>query len=167
VTDLGRAIAAEIREEGEPPYLARLLPERGLVAAQVRYFHGHESLGRYVSLGEANVLGLGRATEGILARYRGAASDDGAAPQHALLMVSYPTAAEARRAVERFSAESLVEAGGAGAGRTRDGKWAGARAQERILAVVLDASTREEIDPILEEVGRRARRVRSGRKETP
>lgn len=166
VIDLGRAIAEAIREEGEPPYLTQLLPERGLIPAQIRYFHGHESLGRYLSLGESNVLGLGPATEGIVARYREASSGDGVASRHALLVVSYPTAAEAQRAIERFSKESLVGAGGASVGRTRDGTWAGARAQERILAIVLDASAREAIDPILDDVGRRARKGRSGRKET-
>ncbi len=150
--EVGRRVAAAIREEGDPPALLRLLPESGLLPAQVHYFHGHLSLTRYQPVSDRNVLRLGESTEGLLARYRPAASDTPGATTFALLLIAYPSSGKAREALESFTEEYLPEADARGVGRTGGEAWAGARAAGRILVGVLDAPSRADVERSLQEV---------------
>lgn len=152
VIELGRHVAAAIREEGAPPDLLRLLPEQGLLPAQVHYFHGHLSLSRYQSISDRNILKLGKSTEGILARYRPAPSGTPDAAPFALLLVGYPSPEKAREGLESFTDEHLPEADARGVGRTEKGTWAGARAAGRILIGVLDAPSRADVERSLQDV---------------
>jgi hypothetical protein len=98
--EIGFATSAAIPSAGQPPALVRALPADGLVRSQVHYFHDKSLLDRHLFLGEDNLLDLDRGTEGVVARYRfadptGAPSE----PKTALLLVRYPKAARAARAI--------------------------------------------------------------------
>src|SRR5512140_654148 len=97
VMAIGKAIAANIAETGEPPALTRMLPASGLVPSQVHYFHDWPLLRAIGFFSGESSLGLDADTEGLLARYRLPGADAGSEGS-ALLLVRYPTAERARAA---------------------------------------------------------------------
>jgi hypothetical protein len=133
VLEIGSSIAASIREEGGPPDLLERIPRGDRDPDSVRYFHTHQSLGRYHSLGADNLLGLDAGTEGVLARYGG--------KTHSLVLIRYPSAGNAREALSRFrSRYPAPEHGAAG------------RVLGNLLAVVPDAPSAEAAERAVEEV---------------
>lgn len=150
VLALGSRIAEAIRDEGAPPDLIRLLPERGLIREEIRYFHTKPSLDRYLALSERNLLGLEAGTEALLARYRPSPGKPGDAPPYALLLVSYDSPSRARAALDRLKGEILP--GAEVAGRTAGGTWAAARTLEDLLVGVFEAPSRETAETALTEV---------------
>lgn len=167
VLDLGRRIAESIEQEGEPPPLARLLPEGGLVRSQVHYFHTQPSLDMYLPLPGRDLLGLTRKTEGLLARYRVPAGGSDSHPPCALLLVAYPSAPEAQGALERLAGEVAPSAAPGQAARGGDGTWGGALAIGEILAAVLEASSGREVEALLEEAATRIKGRSSASGGTP
>jgi len=97
---------------------------------------------------QRDILDLGPQAEAVLAAYRGS----GARPR--LLLVRYPEAAAARRALARFRAAYLPEAGegaeadGAGPVPVEDG-WTAASASGRGVAIVFAAPDRETAEAFL------------------
>ncbi len=147
VLELGMAIASAIPDMGSPPELLSSLPAKDRLSGQVRYFHDHAILNSYYFLADDNLLGLGSRTEGVLARY---GSDlHGADRALVLLLVRYPSTQEAMAAHERFLAGYLPDADEGGVALIEGGKWVGVRSQGKLLAVVLDAGSRAEVDSML------------------
>jgi len=147
VLELSRKVAGAIRGEGEKPDLVALLPAGDLVASQVHYFHDKTLLDRHIALGKENVLGLSGETEGVLARYRRAPA--------ALLLIRYGSSGKALAARAGFLRRLISAGDEEGTGRTRTGQWAGARAEGTLLSIVTDASSRERVRTLLEEVDRK------------
>jgi hypothetical protein len=152
VRSLAARISEAITEEGSPPGLLRLLPEDGLIAGRVHYFHDHHSLGRYHAVAGDNLLGLSERTEGLLAAYRPEEAGPEGVARYALLLIGYPTAAEARAARDRFRERHQADTDARGVGRTGDGPWTAARAEGPLLIAVLDAPARDEAAGMLERV---------------
>jgi len=92
VLALGRAAAAVIHEEGQPPSLVGDLPVDGLERRSVRFLHTHEILNSALFIGFENVLRLGVGTDAALGQYR---RDGGEAW---LVLVDYPGEEAARKA---------------------------------------------------------------------
>jgi hypothetical protein len=157
--EIGRRIDAAISQGGQPPELVRYLPEEGALSEQVHYFHTHESLNVYFSLGEGNPLLLHEKTEGIVARYAGDRAGGEAGP-YTLLLVRYPSREEAREAIAGLLEMRFEGAGDDGAAQGEDGSWQAARLVGEILACVFGAPTREEAERALSEVEGRASRER-------
>ncbi|MBW2276376.1 MAG: hypothetical protein JRF63_02725 [Deltaproteobacteria bacterium] len=110
--ELGFAISAAIPSSGQPPKLVRALPAAGLVTSHVHYFHDKALLDRHLFLGEENVLGLDRETEGVVARYHlGELAGVDAGRATALLLVRYPSASRAVRAHAGLGAVQDLSAG--------------------------------------------------------
>ena len=151
--ELGRLIAGAIHEEGEPPALLALLPDEGLVAGEIRYFHSQASLDRYFLLPEGNPLGLSGATEGILARLTsGEEREPGAAGELApatLLLVAYSEESGAQAALDRLDREMLRGIATADGVRSREGTWAGAVRAEGILAAIFGAPSSRDLSTAL------------------
>jgi hypothetical protein len=200
VSAIGRAIDQAIVDPGVPPDLVGLLPEQGLLADQVHYFHDQQCLRMHLNLGAhldaaadasadaTDLLALGPQTEGIVARYRRAGAappssppvDDGtggASPSEAastgaalaLLIVRYPSVAEAAAAHARLRGRYLQSADADGIAQTAEGsrgapKYAAARLRGALLIGVFDAPSRSVIAPILTEVDRSAAAVDGGRR---
>jgi hypothetical protein len=148
VLKLGRALAASVEGDGEPPPLLRRLPAAGLDAGSVVYLRHPQILNAHLALGTDNVFGIGPATPGVLGRYRRAA---GAA---ALAIVAYETAAAADAALRGFAARYL-EPGAAT--RREDGWWAAAALPTTAptRAFVVRAATRELAEALLAEAERK------------
>jgi len=100
-------ISQALPSGGERPALVGLLPPDGLVERSAIFFREEISIQDMVWLGGENLLGLGRETEGVLARY----DVGGAAVQ--LLLVQYPNAEAAAAgltALENGEVDGLVTA---------------------------------------------------------
>ncbi len=142
VLQLGRAVAAAIGRDGPMPPLVGRLPAEGLLPASVRWFHHPAWVNGFCRVGDGNILGVGPDAPAALARYRRTGGDC------CLLLVSYPDAARAREATERFRLEFLRGAE-SGIGRGADGRWAGCRLQAETLCVVLRAADAAAVEAMI------------------
>lgn len=140
--ELGRAIAALIPETGTPPALLGALPRPGLVEASPRTFHHHLLQNDYVFVSHENPLRIGNDTEAVLARYVRQGE------RHVLMLVDYPTEAEARKAQRGFQGSVL---GGAAAAK-QGARWAGLKRTGKRLVIALAARSRQATSQILSEV---------------
>ena len=131
-----------------------VLPDEGLVAASLAVLRGPKDLDAHYYLADEAVLGLGRKTDAVLARYRTGAGE-------ALLLVAvYPSAGEAGRVYGRFGRDFF--SGSFDPARPRvveaveSGDWAGAALRGRVLIVVLEAPDRPSCDGLLRRAEARA-----------
>jgi hypothetical protein len=155
VLELGRSISSKIGAVGEPPELRRLLPEQGLLSAQVHYFHTYDSFGRYHYLAEENILQLDRQTEGLLASYRSETGGAAGSARHVVLLVRYPSEEHAGRALEGLRERFHADAAAKGIGQTQSGEWFGVRSVDRLLIGVFDAPAQKTVEQSLQGVLRR------------
>jgi hypothetical protein len=138
---LGRAVAAAIREEGRPPALLRQLPREGLDPDRLAYAHDHVTLASHAALPAGNPLGLGKATEVAVGRYR--RGGDTAT----LLLVRYPDAAAADAGAAAL-ARGWASAPGV-ATRDTGGRWHAAAAQGAFAVVTLGAGEEGSVHALL------------------
>ena len=148
ILDLGRAVAAELGPDGEPPAMLRLLPTVGLIDDRTSYFHSNINLNNRYFIASENVLGLGDDTECVFAEYRG----DGAESVK-LLVVSYPDSARADAAFDSFILGYMPEAGEPGLAQMEDGGWTLAGAHDEYLSMVFDAPTEDSARRIESAIG--------------
>jgi hypothetical protein len=133
-------LVAAIAAPGPAAEAARardILPAEGLVPGSVAVLRDQAALDVHYYLADEAVLGLGRRTDAVFARYRTEAGEA------LLLVAAYPSAEEAGRVYGRFGADffsgdfdpmssRIVE-------RIETGDWAGAARKGRIVIVVLEA----------------------------
>jgi hypothetical protein len=142
VYELARAIAVLIPETGSLPAILSALPRPGLIEASVRTFYHHLLQNDYLTISHENPLGIGEQTEAVLARYVRQGE------RHVLMLVDYPTEADAMKGQRSF-AESVL--GSAAVAKKGDG-WVGVKRSGKRLAIVLDAPSRQIVDHVLSEV---------------
>jgi len=138
VRALGRRLAALIPREGGRPEILSLLPPGGLAAGRVVYFHHPVILSAHLYLEDTAVLQLSPRTPAVLAEYRRDGPEPPAKPAK-LLLVVYPTAAQAAQVRSDFAFVYLEDQAAAGLARVEDGSWTAVGCAGRRLAVVLDA----------------------------
>ncbi len=143
---LGKALAAQIQEQGRPPKLLDLLPEpsQGLMPESVRFFRSHVCLNQRFFIANKNILLLGPETEGVLAMLSGRWGKVN------LVLVRYPTEKRASEAQKSFASAYMPEAGSEGMLRTEDNRWTGAARREDLWVGVFGAATRQDLQQILE-----------------
>ncbi len=135
--ELAAKIAAGVKKEGPKPQMLSRLPRKGLQAASLRYFHDHPVLNRHYFISTENILHLGGRTEAVLAAYQ---LKEGTA---LILLVHYPDAEKAREAESGFLKHYLPDADASGIAKLENNKWCGASVKGFLLAVVLEADSRE------------------------
>ncbi len=124
-----------------------VLPPDGLVPSSVAAIRSQTALNAHYYLADEAVLGLGRKTDAVVARYRTEAGEA------LLLVAAYPTAEDAGRVYGRFGGDffsasfdpmspRVVEA-------IETGEWAGAARKGRFLIVVLEAPDRTGCEGLL------------------
>jgi len=145
--EIGRAIAAAIKETGERPKLLDCLPREGLIEQNVRYFFKHTCLNYHYFIADDNILKLGKDTEAVLAPYRQPGG------RYYLLLVKYPTPEAAKAALESFLQAYLPKGKTTGLARTENGKWAGATMRGEMIIIVLDAISSERAEAMMNSVG--------------
>jgi hypothetical protein len=142
--ELGRAVAAALAEEGEPPVLVSRLPSQGLVPRSVRYLRHPQVLNAHLFLGDGNPLRLGPQGRLALGRYQ-------RGDQTALLLVAeYADSADAA-AAEQALADRFTQSGGPG--RAGNGWSAVARMPwgAHAVGLVVEAGSREGAEALLAE----------------
>lgn len=137
------AIARAIESPGKKPALIAGLPEAGLDAGSVRYFHNHSVLNYHFFVADANILGLDQTTEAALATY-------GSGPEKTvLLVVLYPDEGRASSAYDGFRSVFMPEAGTSAVVKTEDGKWTAAKRKGRTVFIVFQAPDRDRAEDLL------------------
>ena len=156
VLALGKSIAAAIPRTGTAPKLVEWLPAKGLIRAQVHYFHDWVSLNRRYAIAAENLLELSRRTEGVLARYRSRlhATGETQSQTFVLVLICYPSRRDAEQAHQRFLEQYLPNADEQGAVRTKENLWAGSHQVGTLFVGVFDAPTRAEVLRLMGEVSR-------------
>jgi hypothetical protein len=145
VMALGRAVAASIKETGEPPALAGRLPREGLEEASLVYLRHPRILEAHVPVGPDNPLGVGPQAPAVTGRYRtGGGTAD-------LVLVEYPDDAAAETATAGFASRFLD---GGQPAHGDDGWRAAAPLGARARAYVLRAPSREAALALLAEAAK-------------
>jgi hypothetical protein len=102
------AVSSALPEGGQRPSLVGALPAQGLQPRSARFFRQKMALDNVLWLGSEDVLGLDRDTEGVVARYaRGGQDMD-------LLLVTFPSASQARQAHDALLGAGVEELAAAG-----------------------------------------------------
>ena len=127
--------------------IADVLPAEGLDKTSVVVFRDQATLNAHYYLADETVLGLGKKTEAVFARYRTGA---GAA---LLLVVAYPSDEEARRIYEKFGKDFFSKTFDGKSPRTLEkletGDYAAAVLSRSVLIVVLEAPDRKSCEGLI------------------
>jgi hypothetical protein len=135
VLSVGGVVAQSIKKEGQRPRLLNHLPDKGLSARSIRYFHDPHSLNHHYFLSHENILQLGEKTNAVLAVY----SMPAAQGKTLLLVIEYPTRVRADSAFLNFVKAYMPEAPLTKAARIENGKWTMAQVYQKHVIVVFDA----------------------------
>lgn len=146
VKALGRQVADLITAKGSRPELLSLLPSAGLQVDRIRYLHHPIVLNYHYYLSDENILNIGADTEAALAEYQ---SGDQAA---LMLLVQYATPEKAERSQTDFLNHYIPDADNEGAALLENGKWTAIRRTGLLLAIVLEADSREGAEHLLNKV---------------
>ena len=96
-------IVKRLPSGGETPAIVNRLPAEALVAGSVLFFHEEISIQMEIWLGGENILGLGQATDGMVARY--AWGDQKAR----LLLIEYPSARKAAQGLKALRGSEIKD----------------------------------------------------------
>jgi len=124
-----------------------VLPAEGLIASSVVAIPDPSALDAHYYLADETVLGLGRGTDAVLARYK---SGSGEA---LVLAAAYPAARDIATIYARFGSDFFSDKFEAGSSlyleRLETGDWGAAARTGRVLVVVLEAPDRAGCDSLL------------------
>ncbi len=143
---LGAHVASSIPGSGEPPAIVNELPPQGLDREGIRYMRSHMILNYHFFVAEENILGIDSETEAVLGTYGKGEN------RYYMLLIHYPRAEEASRALAAFLREYMPDAVEAGMVRTENGRWTGVSVKAKRLAVVFDAPSPETVRLMLAKV---------------
>ncbi len=146
ISALARAVENAIQSIGDKPELLSSLPDRGLIARSIRYFHDHNILNLHYYLADENILLLDRRTEAVLARY----TSEEEKPY--LLLIRYPGTERAKRAFESFLSAYMPDAMEKGIVQTENGKWTATALHSTLVTAVLDAPSESSARALLDAV---------------
>jgi len=134
--------------------LRDILPDDGLDKTSVVVLRDQAALNAHYYLADETVLGLGKGTEAVLARYRTALGVS------LLLVVAYPSDEEARRVYEKFGKDFFSKKFDGKSPRTLEkietGDYAAAVLARSVLIVVLEAPDRKSCDELARRAEERA-----------
>lgn len=128
----GQIIAQAIPQSAPLPQIIQLLPP-GYVEKTLRYLRNHVLLNQRFFIAQKNILNLHRKTEALLAQYLRYKQK-----MHVLL-IRYPSLAEAQAAGESFQKVYMPEALGKDRLQIEDKKWVLFQRIREYLIIVLDA----------------------------
>lgn len=129
VMELGRRMAERLPPAAAVPPALSLLPQTGLLAASIRFFHHPAWQNTYVFISSENILDIGPESEAVLAKY------DQGEQRPVVLLVLYPDRAIAERAFANFRRKFHLPTG-AGAVLLADKKYLAAGLEKRVVAAV-------------------------------
>jgi len=146
VKDLGRQVAEKITGSGAKPQILSQLPPEGLHLDTIRYLHHPILLNYHYYIADENILHITADTDVALAEYQ-------RGPQAAhLLLIKYPTSEKAGQAQADFLKHYLPDIDKRGAALLENGKWVAVNKKGHLLAIVLEADSRQWAEHLLENV---------------
>ncbi len=148
VIELGERVAGAIQGRGAKPRILSRLPAGGLQSENIRYLRNPILLNYHYYISDENILQISGNTDVALATYR---IDE----QNAVMMpVEYPESSNAAESRERFLKFYLPDADPSGKTLLENGKWAAVKGHKQLLAVILEADSRELAVHLLQKVQR-------------
>jgi hypothetical protein len=127
---LGRSLAAAIPENGARPPLLAVLPSPGLIVASIRFFCHPAWQNTYTFISDTNILGIGPGCQAVLAKY------EQGSVRPVVLLVLYPDADAASRALANLGRAFHLPAGTNGAVELNEREYFAAAVERRIVAAV-------------------------------
>lgn len=124
-----------------------VLPADGLIVSSVVAIRDQSVLDAHYYLADETVLGLGRRTDAVFARYKAGAGEA------LVLAIAYPTAGDVARIYARFGGDFFSGKFEAGSSlfleRLETGDWGAIARTGRVLVVVLEAPDRAGCEALL------------------
>lgn len=148
VKDLGQKVADQITGTSARPEILALLPTEGLRADTIRYLHHPIVLNYHYYLSDENILNISSDTDVALAEYQRRSQTA------RLLLVNYPAPEKADHSRAVFLKHYLPDADKQGAALLENGKWAAVNGKGSLLAIVLEADSRQFAEQLLAEVSK-------------
>ncbi len=130
---LGRQIAAYLPPSVERPQALSLLPDEGLIASSIRFFHHYAWQNSYGFISSENILEIGPDCEAILAKY------EQGEQRPVVLLVRYPDGAVARRAFANLGRLFHLPANGGAAVQLADKRYFAAGVETEVVTAVWHA----------------------------
>jgi hypothetical protein len=146
VKKLGRQVADKITGHGPKPEILSQLPPSGLIKDRIRYLYHPIVLNYHYYISDENILNISADTEVVLAEYK---TGNQAAR---LLLVKYPISEKAAQSQADFLNHYLPDADKKGAALLENGKWVVIHRKGNLLAIVLEADSRELAERLLKNV---------------
>jgi len=146
VKELGRQVADKIAGHGPKPEILSQLPPLGLQADRIRYLHHPVMLNYHYYISDENILNISADTDVALAEYQ---LGNQAAQ---LLLIKYPTSENVAQSQVDFLNHYLPDADKKGAALLENGKWAVIHKKGHLLAIVLEADSREYAELLLKNI---------------
>ncbi len=135
-----------IKGEGQLPEILMLLPVTGLVEESILYFFHPAWLNSFYYISDENILNINEKTDGILAKYGD--------PENRcyLLIIEYPTIADARVAFKSFSENYSKEIQTSATVEIEDGSWMACKTMNKILVGVFNAGSKTQALELMNQV---------------
>jgi len=137
VRKLATVVSSRIKDKGPKPQILSLLPGEGFRPESVRYLHHQTVLNYHFYLADENILNLGPRAEAVLAVYQ-----QGRESAY-LLMIVYPDAGKAEKALHSFREHYLPEGTSTGLSLLENGKWSGVWMKGKLLVITLDSGSKD------------------------
>lgn len=98
IIKLGKFVDSKISNKGEPPFIATLLPQKGLVKSQIHYFKNYDLLKVRFYLSEEDPFLMKEGCEGIVARYKLSKENE----DFFIFIVKYPSEKDTTDAIQKL-----------------------------------------------------------------
>jgi len=146
ISELGKAIARFIQQEGQKPALLSLLPREGLIERSIRYLYHPHHLNDHYFVSHENILNIGPQTKAVLATYLSPPARD----KTFLFLTQYSTPGQSKKAYQSFVKTYLPESPSSGIAQTENRKWTAARSDQRYVIIVFDAPSGEKAEGMIQ-----------------
>lgn len=146
VKELGRQVAGKITGKSSIPEIVLKLPPAGLQTESIRYMHHPVVLNYHYYLSDENILNISSDTDAVLAEYQ---LDEQTAR---MLLVEYPALEKAAKSRAGFLKHYIPDADQMGTALLENGKWAAIQGKGSLLAIVLEADSKQLAEHLLENV---------------
>ncbi len=142
---LARLIDNSIKEKGEFPEVLKYLPAENLDEQSIRYFRHYVWLNSHTFISNENILNINSNTHAVLAKY-------GDKEKLILLLVKYPSLAEAALAKELFADNYNKALKKKRAAKTKNGKFCAVDLKENFLIASFNGSSEKNVIDLIDRV---------------
>jgi len=144
INDLAAKISKKITSIGDLPEIVNVLPQENIEKDGYLYFHHYIWLNSYYFIADENIFNINEYTDAILAKYGEKES------RYYLLVIDYPDPGKANSAFAEFKDKFLDQQSEETTLQIEDGKWLGGNAPGNNLICVFNASTKMEVEELIE-----------------